>query len=149
MTARPERRRSTLSGQSPIAPAAPVEPATALPTAVVQEPAPVVEAPAPAPVVEAPADAPVSHAAQPAAAVATKRSKYPPKVSFYQEKHDTDRVRGAILHTYSQEGVRSLSTFVNDAVMKEVERLEREYNDGQPFPPVGARELPQGRPLGE
>ena len=34
-------------------------------------------------------------------------------------------------------------------VMAEVERLERKYNGGQPFPAVGARELPQGRPMGE
>jgi hypothetical protein len=33
--------------------------------------------------------------------------------------------------------------------MKEVERLERLYNGGKPFPRVGARELPQGRPMGE
>lgn len=137
MNARPERRRSSLSGESPIAPAVPAA----------EQPAPV--APEPAPVVEAPAAAPATRTVQPAAAVATKRSKYPPKVSFYQEKDDTDRVRAAILHTYTQEGVRSLSAFVHAAVMNEVERLERQYNDGQPFPPVGAGELPQGRPLGE
>ena len=47
------------------------------------------------------------------------------------------------------EGSRSLSQFINQAVMAEVERLERKYNNGEPFPPVGARELPQGRPMGE
>ena len=34
-------------------------------------------------------------------------------------------------------------------LQKEVERLEAKYNNGKPFPPVGARELPQGRPMGE
>ena len=62
---------------------------------------------------------------------------------------DTDRIRGAILHTMATEGSRSLSQFINQAVMAEVERLERKYNGGQPFPAVGARELPQGRPMGE
>ena len=76
-------------------------------------------------------------------------TKYPPKVSFYQDREDTDRVRGAILHTMTTEGSRSLSQFINKAVMAEVERLERKYNGGKPFPPVGARELPQGRPMGE
>lgn len=76
-------------------------------------------------------------------------SKYPPKVSFYQDREDTDRVRGAILHTMASEGSRSLSQFIHKAVMAEVERLESKYNDGQPFPAVGARELPQGRPMGE
>ena len=71
------------------------------------------------------------------------------KVSFYQERADTDRIRGAILHTMATEGSRSLSQFINQAVMAEVERLERKYNGGQPFPAVGARELPQGRPMGE
>ena len=42
------------------------------------------------------------------------------------------------------EGSRNLSQFIHKAVMAEVERLEAKYNNGQPFPPVGARELPQG-----
>lgn len=132
MSARPERKRSTLSGRNPIAPAAetPQEPAAA--------------APAPA----APAT-PAESVTEPQAAAPKKRSKYPPKVSFYQEQEDTDRIRGAIMHTIPYEGVRSLSQFLSGAAMKEVERLERQYNDGKPFPPVGARQLPQGRPMGE
>lgn len=77
------------------------------------------------------------------------KKKYPAKVSFYQERAQTDRVRGAILHTMAAEGPRSLSQFINRAVMAEVERLERKYNGGRPFPSVGAHELPQGRPMGE
>nr|WP_290280186.1 hypothetical protein [Corynebacterium faecale] len=42
------------------------------------------------------------------------------------------------------EGNRNLSQFVNRAVMAEVERLEAKYNNGEPFPSVGAREMPQG-----
>lgn len=76
------------------------------------------------------------------------KRKYPAKVSFYQDPADTDRVRGAILHTMTTEGPRSLSQFIHQAVMAEVARLEHKYNDGQPFPSVGARELPQGRPMG-
>lgn len=132
MSARPERKRSTLSGRNPIAPAPEAR----------QEP--VAAAPAPA----APAT-PAESVTEPQAAAPKKRSKYPPKVSFYQEQEDTDRIRGAIMHTIPYEGVRSLSQFLSGAAMKEVERLERQYNDGKPFPPVGARELPQGRPMGE
>ena len=77
------------------------------------------------------------------------KRKYPAKVSFYQDPADTDRVRGAIVHTMATEGPRSLSQFIHQAVMAEVERLERKYNGGKPFPSVGARELPQGRPMGE
>ena len=70
-------------------------------------------------------------------------------MSFYQEQEDTDRIRVAIMHTIPSEGVRSLSQFLSGAAMKEVERLEAKYNNGKPFPPVRARELPQGRPMGE
>jgi hypothetical protein len=70
-------------------------------------------------------------------------------VSFYQDAADTARVRGAILHTQAAEGSRSLSQFINDAVMEKVEALEAKYNGGDPFPAIGARELPQGRPMGE
>ncbi|MFG6278608.1 hypothetical protein [Microbacterium sp. S16(2024)] len=132
MSARPERKRSTLSGRNPIAPAVETP----------QEP------PAAAPAPAAPAT-PAGSVTEPQAPAPKKRSKYPPKVSFYQEQEDTDRIRGAIMHTIPYEGVRSLSQFLSGAAMKEVERLERQYNDGKPFPPVGARELPQGRPMGE
>ena len=90
-------------------------------------------------------------AAVPAAAASPARAKpkYPPKVSFYQDPEDTARVRGAILHTMTTEGARNLSQFIHQAVMAEVERLEAKYNGGQPFPPVEARGLPQGRPMGE
>ena len=57
---------------------------------------------------------------------------------------DTARVRGAILYTMTTEGNRNLSQFVNRAVMAEVERLETKYNNGEPSPSVGAREMPQG-----
>ena len=72
--------------------------------------------------------------------------KHPNKVSFYQEPEDTARLRGAVLHTMIAEGHRSLSQFVIRAVMKEVQRLEEKYNDGEPFPAVAANEMPQGRP---
>ena len=66
------------------------------------------------------------------------------KVSFYQSADDANRVRAALVHTQTVEGVRSLSELVAGAVMKEVERLEREYNDGKPFAAVGS--LPPGPP---
>lgn len=74
-------------------------------------------------------------------------AQYRPKVSFYQDATDTARMRGALLHTQIQEGHRSLSEFIHRAVMAEVERLEQQYNDGEPFPEVGSREMPQGRPM--
>ena len=124
---RPTPRKSSLSGASPIT-SVPAEPKTVAATDSTK--------------------APHQKADQDASLRPQPKRKYPPKVSFYQDREDTDRVRGAILHTMATEGARSLSQFINQAVMAEVERLERKYNGGQPFPAVGARELPQGRPMG-
>ncbi|MGG7453031.1 ParB family protein [Plantibacter auratus] len=129
---RPAPRKSSLTGSNPIAP----------PAAAATEPAEVAAPPAP---VEKAQSKPAS---KPAAAT-VEAKKYRPKVSFYQDPADTDRVRGAILHTQVQEGSRSLSKFIDDAVMEKVAALEAKYNGGQPFPAIGARELPQGRPMGE
>ena len=119
---RPQPLRSSLSGSSPITPPQP----TPEPT--------VSQARPPKP---------------PKIAVEDKKPKYPPKVSFYQDREDTDRVRGALLHTMATEGPRTLSQFINDAVMKEVTRLEKKHNAGRPFPKLGAGKLPQGRPMSD
>ncbi|MFJ2355623.1 hypothetical protein [Frigoribacterium sp. NPDC087798] len=132
MSARPERRRSSFTGASPIAPP-PVEPAAAA--------APSPEPQAAASAAPASTTVPVVDAAPTGAD--KPRSKYPPKVSFYQSTEDTDRIRGAIMHTIPYEGIRTLSQFLSGAAMKEVERLEIQYNGGKPFPQVGARELPR------
>lgn len=125
MTKRPAPRRSSLSGSPVTAPAAPARSAEEI--SGQQQAAESATAP----------QAPAHPEAKP-----TRH-----KVSFYQPRADTDRVRGALLHTMATEGPRTLSQFIHNAVMAEVERLEGTYNEGKPFPPVGARELPQGRPL--
>lgn len=130
MNDRPTRRKSSLTGANPVAPA------NSANSASPAEPVPTAEPPQRARSTSSRADS------QPP-------RKYPPKVSFYQDPADTSRVRGAILHTMTTEGARSLSQFIDRAVMTEVERLEAKYNAGKPFPPVAARELPQGRPMGE
>ena len=127
---RPSPRKSSLSGSSPVAPP-PAETPETKPT------------PAAAPAAAAkPAAAPVTRKAEEPSTSGKKKWRH--KVSFYQDPADTDRVRGAILHTMVQEGNRNLSQFVGDAVMAKVEELEAKYNHGEPFPAVGARELPQG-----
>lgn len=131
---RPERRMSSLTGANPVAPPAPAE-----------------NAPAPAVEVE-PAAAPAAPAEPATAAPSTRKSaptkqagkKYPNKVSFYQDPEDTDRIRGAILHTMVSEGNRTLSQFMQKVSMAEVERLEALYNGGKPFPSVRPGDLPQG-----
>lgn len=129
---RPAPRRSSLAGSTPTTPPQPA-------------PAPT---PAPAPA-QAPGQASGGGASSPGPEVGApaRRGKYPPKVSFYQDPVATARVRGAILHTMVTEGPRTLSQFIDHAVMAEVARLEATYNDGHPFPSVDARQLPQGRPL--
>lgn len=130
MSSRPSPRKSSLSGSSPVAPP-PAETPETKPT------------PAATPAAAAkPAAAPVTRKAEEPSTSGKKKWRH--KVSFYQDPADTDRVRGAILHTMVQEGNRNLSQFVNDAVMAKVEELEAKYNHGEPFPAVGARELPQG-----
>lgn len=84
----------------------------------------------------------------PAAPPVPTPKRYPHKVSFYQDPLDTDRMRGAVLHTMAREGFRSQSDFIQRAVMREVERLEQLHNGGKPFPSVEAGEMPKGRPLG-
>ncbi|WP_300345580.1 hypothetical protein [Nesterenkonia sp.] len=71
------------------------------------------------------------------------------KMTFYLDDDDASRIRGALLHTMAQEGTRSLTDFIHKAVLKEVERLEATYNNGEPFPKVAAGSIPRGRPVGD
>lgn len=91
----------------------------------------------------APAPAPTEHAkaARPAKAA-------PKKTSFYQLEEDADRMRAAYLNTQLQTRYRSLSEFINAAIDEKVSALEKTYNGGQEWPPLAAREIPQGKPLG-
>lgn len=71
------------------------------------------------------------------------------RVGFYQLTDDTARARAAYKWTGHREGHRSFSDFLSAAIMTEVERLEREYNDGKAWAGVHAGEIPTGKPLGE
>lgn len=120
---RPAPRQSGLSGRSPALP--PAEPA-----------APTLQ-PAPA--------APAARAARAPRATSTAGKE---KTGFYQLPDDTARARAAFTWTRAQEGHRSFSDFVASALMREVDRLERKYNDGVSWPPMEAGEIPTGKPLG-
>lgn len=96
-----------------------------------------------------PTDVPTVPTKTSTAAAASSGKKYPPKVTFYQPQEDTARMRGAFRHTDREEGDRSLSDFIHKAVMAEVERREKKYNSGQPFPDLEAGSIPRGRPMGE
>lgn len=124
MNARPAPRKSSLAGSSPVAPAPATAPRVAKQTSAPETAAPRASAPAAKP-------------------------KHAPKVSFYQDPSESQRMRGAIRVAMAHEGSRGLSDFIRTAVMREVERLEQRFNDGKPFEPAAAGELPQGRPMGE
>jgi hypothetical protein len=69
------------------------------------------------------------------------------RVGFYQLTEDTARARAAYKWTGNQEGHRSLSDFFAAAIMKEVERLERDYNGGRPYAGIEPGDIPTGKPL--
>jgi hypothetical protein len=58
-----------------------------------------------------------------------------------------DRLRAVYRATSNQEGHRSFAAFVEDALIREAERLEAKYNAGQHFA-GGEHQLTPGRPLG-
>lgn len=70
------------------------------------------------------------------------------KTSFYQLEEDADRMRAAYLNTQMHTRYRSLSEFINAAIDEKVGALEKTYNGGEEWPPLAAREIPQGKPLG-
>ena len=57
--------------------------------------------------------------------------------SFYLPRDLVDRVRAAVYATARQPGeAYNLSELAGRVLAAEVRRLEEEYNDGRPFPPV-------------
>lgn len=99
----------------------------------------------PAPALAAPV--PVETVAKPAKADRPAKAA-PKKTSFYQLEEDADRMRAAYLNTQLHTRYRSLSEFINAAIDEKVSALEKTYNGGQEWPPLAAREIPQGKPLG-
>ncbi|MFF2317854.1 hypothetical protein ACFVTE_16470 [Arthrobacter sp. NPDC058097] len=77
-----------------------------------------------------------------------KQPQYREKTSFYQERVAADRMRAAFLNTRAITGFASLSEFINAAIEEKVAGLEQAHNDGCPWSPLGAGEIPQGKPAG-
>lgn len=139
MAAQRKRRTSKLSSSHPAAPAAP------------ESSSPAEAAPQPAAETAPKAATSTTEADKPATGSAEEtpaKKQWRHKVSIYQDRDLTDRMRGAILHTIPHEGPRSISDFINGLVEKELRRLETEYNNGEEFPRVSAKGFPQGRPMG-
>jgi hypothetical protein len=69
------------------------------------------------------------------------------QITFYIGADQAARSRAAFMRTQGPEGNRTWSDFIADAVRRETERLERTYNDAQPWPGVQAGAMPTGRPV--
>lgn len=83
---------------------------------------------------------------QPAAEPAVPEKKAYRKTSFFQSKESGARMRSAYMATRHLTGSRTLSDFILAAVEREVEALERQYNDGNLFT-ADPNSVPRGRPL--
>lgn len=68
------------------------------------------------------------------------------KTSFFQSKESGSRMRSAYMATRHLTGSRTLSEFILSAVEREVEELEKRYNNGNVFD-VDPGSVPRGRPL--
>lgn len=77
-----------------------------------------------------------------------RKARYPHKTSFYQQEDDAKRMRAVFLNTRLETGFNSLSDFINAAVDEKVLELEKVHNEGWPWQPLGARQIPQGKPAG-
>jgi hypothetical protein len=85
-----------------------------------------------------------STATSPAAASLTDTASK--QVTFYMAADDLRRAKAAYTGTSGQEMDRSWSDFISRAVLMEVERRERLYNEGSQFQ-GGARNLAPGRKI--
>lgn len=85
-------------------------------------------------------------AAEAPAAEPPVRSNETKQITFYMLLADRQRATAAYQATSSQEMDASWSEFISRAVMNEVLRRERVYNNGEPFA-GGTRKLPPGRKI--
>jgi hypothetical protein len=70
----------------------------------------------------------------------------PKQLTFYMARDDVRRAKAAYTGTSGQELDRSWSDFISRAVLMEVERRERLYNEGKQFQ-GGTRNLAPGRKI--
>lgn len=67
------------------------------------------------------------------------------KASFYGDSATIDRMREAFTRNKIDEDYESFSDFIIQAALKETQRLEKKYNNGEPY--QGIKRLSVGRPL--
>ncbi|MGO4806997.1 hypothetical protein AB4089_17945 [Arthrobacter sp. 2MCAF15] len=130
--------------QAPTSAAAAPAPAS-MEAAPVQQPQPVTYMPPVQPVQHAPQQV-QALLQQPAPEPAEPEKKKYRKTSFFQSKESGARMRSAYMATRHLTGSRTLSDFILAAVEREVEALERQYNEGNLFT-ADPGSVPRGRPL--
>lgn len=89
---------------------------------------------------------PAAETQTPAAAPEAARVTETKQVTFYMPAADRQRAKAAYQATSGQEMDVTWSEFITRALMNEVLRRERLYNDGEQFP-GGTRKLAPGRKL--
>jgi len=134
MAKKPEPRRSALSAEHPYAPQEPTRRAEMPPDPTVS--------PSAANALTTPAKTPQTTKRPEADKGADKKP-----MSVRATLSDQARIRAAFMATYSAERHGSLSDFITHAALEKVAQLEQQYNNGQPWPPVNAGDVPTGRPL--
>lgn len=82
---------------------------------------------------ESPAPADPEPAAKDASHQPRAQKKKRPKVSFYADEDEQARANAAWLHTAGHTGHKTLTSFLETAMIKYARELEREHNDSKPF----------------
>lgn len=117
MSAHPERRKSSLTGSSPLTPPQP---------ALIES-------------------APTRQATEPTQAQVA--GNYPRLNYYVDSVEQAGRIRAAFLAGRETYGWRTFTQMQKEAIMSVVEQLERELNNGQPFAPAEAGAVPPGRTI--
>lgn len=73
-----------------------------------------------------------------------------PRITVYISEDVQEALRAAVYWTNNQPGgYDNLSMLLEDAALEKIRKLERRYNNGQPFAPMPhGRHLRRGRPIG-
>lgn len=88
---------------------------------------------------------PASPAAPPARAAApTPPAVETSRLSIRLDSALLAQIRSAWWNTAAVSGTRTMSAWVIAALEAQLRAFEAEYNDGNPFPPVDAGEIPRG-----
>jgi len=141
MAQRPERRKSTLGAAHPIE-----HQNNLAPVGEKQESSePLARTPDPVPLPPQSQEELTAPAAAPRAA--TKAGKAQPKGAFYADEDVLERIRAAWFHTPTTAAEReaSFSDFLREAALERMQRREKTYNGGNPFPFVPSGKIARGR----